>query len=122
MSNWSRDLYGVAKLTEVSSSASISSNTLTLDLSKGTVFYASLNADINTLTISNPLTPGASSFTLILTADGTQRVITWPGSVSWNNSLTPTPSSTNGVRDVFSFMTLNGGTNWYGFISGQNFV
>lgn len=122
MSNWLRDLYGVNTLTEISSSATISSNALDIDLRSGTVFYVPLNADITTFTISGVRTPGASSFTLIFTADGTQRAITWPGSVSWNNGLTPTPSQTNGVKDIYSFMTLNAGTNWYGFISGQNFA
>ena len=121
MSNWSRDSYGVTKLTEVSSSAAISSNTLTIDMSKGTTFYTTLNADINTMTITNVPTPGVNSFTLVFTADGTARAITWAAAISWPGASIPVLTSTNGKIDIFSFLTLNGGTNWYGFTGGQNY-
>ena len=121
MSNWSRDLKGTRTLTEVSASASISSGTLTLDLSTATVFYVSLNANITTLTISNTQTPAASAFTLIFTADGTPRTVTWGGSIVWPGGTAPTLTSTNLKVDVFSFVTINGGTTWYGFTGGQNF-
>lgn len=121
MSNWSRDTRGVRGLSEVSASASISSNTLTLDLSTAGVFYVSLNANITTLAISNTQTSGATAFTLIFTADGTARSITWGGSILWPGGTAPTLTSTNGKKDVFSFLTIDGGTNWYGFTGAQNF-
>ena len=121
MSNWSRDSYGVKNLSEVSASASISSGTLTLDLSTAGVFYVSLNAAITTLTISNAQSVGSSAFTLIFTADGTARSVTWGASVLWPGGTAPTLTSTNGKKDIFSFMTLNGGTNWHGFTGGQNY-
>jgi len=120
MSNWSRDMLGVKKLSEVSGSASISSGTLTLNLATATTFYVSLNAAITTLTITNVPT-GTAAFTLIFTADGTARSVTWGASVLWPGNTAPTLTSTNGKRDIFSFVTLNGGTNWYGFTGGQNF-
>jgi len=121
MSNWSQDLRGVKNLSEVSASATISTNTLTLDLSTATTFYVSLNANITTMTISNAQSPGVSAFTLILTADGTARAVTWGGSILWPSATAPTLTSTNGKKDVFSFLTLDGGTNWYGFTGAQNF-
>jgi len=120
MSNWSQDLRGVKNLSEVSASASISGGTLTLDLSTAGIFYVNLNADITTLTISNTQTIGASAFTLVFTADGTSRSVTWGGSILWPSGTAPTLTSTNGKEDVFSFMTLDGGTTWYGFTGGQN--
>ena len=119
MSNWSQDLRGVKNLSEVSASASISSGTLTLDLSTAGVFYVSLNADITTLTISNTQSVGSSAFTIIFTADGTARSVTWGASVLWPSGNAPSLTSTNGKKDVFSFVTLDSGTNWYGFVSGQ---
>jgi hypothetical protein len=107
---------------EIKTAPSISSNTLTLDLTTGNVFEVSLNANITTLTISNPSPTGnACSFTLIFTADGTARTVTWPGSVSWAGGTAPTLTSTNAKKDFFVFYTSNAGTNWYGFTSGQNF-
>lgn len=121
MSNWSQDSRGIRNLSEVSASAAISAGTLTLDLSTAGVFYVPLNANITTLTISNTQSTGASAFTLVFTADGTPRSVTWGGSILWPSAIAPSLTSTNGKKDVFSFMTLDGGTTWYGFTGGQNF-
>lgn len=100
---------------------SISSNTLTLDLSTANVFDVSLNANITTLTISNPPASGTSfTFVLQLTADGTARSVTWGASVKWPGGTAPTLTSTNGKVDTFVFMTDDGGTNWFAFTAGQN--
>jgi hypothetical protein len=120
MSNWSRSLAGVQTLSEVSASASISSGTLTLDLSTAGVFYVSLNADITSLTISNVQNVGSSAFTLIFTADGPARSVTWGGSILWPSGASPVLTSTNAKKDIFSFVTLDGGANWHGFVGGQN--
>lgn len=106
---------------EVSTTATISSNTLTLDLNSATVFNVSLNNNITTLTISNVQSSGrASSFVLVFTADGTARSVTWPGSFIWPSGTAPTITSTNGKKDVYVFFTTDGGTTWQAFISGQN--
>ena len=108
---------------EPTSSPAISSGTLTLDLSAAQVFTVSLNASVTTLTISN--TPATASrsigFTLILTADGTARTVAWGAAVLWPGGTGPTLTSTNGKKDVFSFVTTDGGTTWLGFVGGQNY-
>lgn len=119
MSNWSRDSYGVKNLSEVSSSAAISTGTLAINLNLGTVFYVTLNSDITSIPITN-VPSGASAFTIVFTADGTARSITWGGSILWPSGTSPTLTSTNGKEDVFSFMTLDGGTTWMAFVGGQN--
>jgi hypothetical protein len=82
----------------------------------------SLNANITTLTISNPAASGtAHGFSIIFTADGTSRSITWGASIKWANGSSPTLTSTNGKIDVFNFITTDGGTSYLGFIAGQNF-
>lgn len=107
---------------EIKTAPTISAGTLTLDLSSGNVFEVALNAAITTLTISNPVATGtACSFTLVFTADGTARSVTWGASVSWPAGTAPTLTSTNGKKDFFTFYTSNAGTNWYGFTAGQNF-
>lgn len=107
---------------EVRTTPSISSGTLTLNLENGNVFGVSLNASITTLTIQNPSASGtACSFTLALTADGTARTVTWGASVKWASGTAPTLTSTNGKVDIFTFVTWDAGSNWYGFTSGQNF-
>jgi hypothetical protein len=108
---------------EVLASPTISANVLTLDLSTAQMFTVSLNANITTFTITNtPATANRSiGFTLIFTADGTARTVTWGSAVKWANNDPPALTSTNGKKDILSFVSPDGGTNWYGFIGGLNF-
>jgi hypothetical protein len=107
---------------ETVSSPTISSGTLVLNLETSNIFTVSLNAAITTLTISNPPASGSGgSFTLIFTADGTARAVTWPAAIKWAGGTAPTITSTSGKVDSFAFFTSNGGTNWIGFVGGQNF-
>lgn len=102
-------------------SPTISAGTLTLNLANGNVFDVALNAAVTTLTISNPpAANNAGSFVLIFTADGTPRAVTWGASILWPAGTAPTLTSTNGKKDVFGFISLNSGTNFMGFIGGQN--
>lgn len=107
---------------ETVSSPTISSGTLTLNLETSNIFTVSLNAAITSITISNPPSSGSGgSFTLIFTADGTARAVTWPSSIKWAGGTAPTLTSTSGKVDSFAFFTSDGGTNWQGYIGGQNF-
>jgi uncharacterized protein YjbI with pentapeptide repeats len=107
---------------ETVSSPTISAGTLTLNLETSNIFTVSLNAAITTLTISNPPASGSGgSFTLIFTADGTARAVTWPAAIKWAGGTAPTITSTSGKVDSFAFFTSDGGTNWQGFIGGQNY-
>ena len=107
---------------ETVSSPTISAGTLTLNLETSNIFTVSLNAAITTLTISNPPESGSGgSFTLIFTADGTARAVTWPASIKWAGGTAPTLTSTSGKVDSFAFFTSDGGTNWQGYVGGQNF-
>ena len=107
---------------ETVSSPTISSGTLVLNLETSNIFTVSLNAAITTLTISNPPASGSGgSFTLIFTADGTPRSVTWPASIKWAGGTAPTITSTSGKVDSFAFFTSDGGTNWQGYVGGQNF-
>lgn len=106
---------------DVYSSPSISGGILTLNLNNGNIFLVNLNANILTITISNPPNSTfAGNFVLVFTADGTARGVAWPSSVKWNLGSTPTLTSTNRKKDIFNFITYDGGTNWYGSIGGQN--
>jgi hypothetical protein len=108
---------------ETYTTPAISSNTLTLNLENGNVFRVTRNANISTLTISNPAGTGnACSFTLIFDANGTSYTITWPTAVKWPGGTAPTITTTNGRSDMFVFYTNNAGTTWYAMTAAQNFV
>lgn len=105
--------------TETRTAPTISGGALTLDCSLGTYFKVALNAAC-TVTISNaPASGRALGITVIFTADGTLRAITWPGSVVWAGGVAPTMTSTNNKRDIITLVTEDGGTTWFGIVVGQ---
>ena len=86
-----------------------------VDLSLGNVQTYTLSGN-QTLTFTNPPASGsAGSFTLIVT-NGGSATLTWPTSVDWAAATAPTLTS-SGV-DVLTFLTVDGGTIWYGFLAG----
>ena len=107
--------YGETAVTNATSGA-----TETLDLESGNVFDLTLTANC-TITLSNPPASGTSgSFTLILRQDGTgSRTVTWPASVDWASATAPTLTTDASAVDVLTFMTVDGGTVWLGFVAGQ---
>jgi len=99
------------------------SATQDIDLMLGNVVTATLgvgSGGTTTFTFSNPSASGSCcSFTLILTQDGSgSRAVTWPGSVQWASATAPTLSSGAADVDVFAFITVDAGTNWFGFAAG----
>ena len=108
---------------ETYTTPAISAGTLTLNIENGNVFRVSRNANISTVTISNPAATGnACSFTLIFDANGTSYTITWPAAVKWPGGTAPTITTTASRSDVFVFYTNNAGTTWYAMTAAQNFV
>jgi hypothetical protein len=57
------------------------------------------------------------SFTAILTDSGGPRNITFTG-VKWSGGTEPTAMSAASAIDIFTFLTIDGGTTWYGFTGG----
>jgi hypothetical protein len=105
---------------ETFTSPTITSGTLTLDLSASNFFKVSLNAAITTITITNSPASSAASFTLEFTADGTARAVTWPAAFKWTGGTAPTLTSTSTKTDTFVFYSLDTGTTWRAYVAGQN--
>lgn len=96
--------------------------TETLNIEDGNVHTITLDDNV-TLTFSNPSASGrACSFTLIATQDGGGgNTITFPGSVQWAGGTPPTLTATGDAVDILTFVTLDAGTTWYGFLAGLDF-
>ncbi len=95
---------------------SIGGGTQDIDLTLGNVVTGTVDTSTTTFTFSNPTASDEGcSFTLILTNGGSQTV-NWPASVDWAGGTPPTLTSA-GV-DVLTFITVDGGTTWYGFPAG----
>ena len=89
-----------------------------IDLNDGNSVSATVDTSTNTFTFSDPTASDElCGFTLTLTNGGSQTVV-WPGSVDWAAATAPTLTA-SGV-DVLVFYTIDGGTIWYGFLSGAD--
>jgi len=91
-----------------------------IDITDGNVITATLNVATTAFTFSNPSATGSGcSFTLILTQDGSgSRAVTWPEEVKWASATAPTLSTGAADVDIFAFITVDAGTNWFGFTAG----
>jgi hypothetical protein len=92
-----------------------------IDLRQGTVFTATLTGNC-TFTLTNPNANASrgSSFTLILTNDGTAgRTVAWAGgSFKFpGGAAAVSRTTTANAVDVWVFFTPDGGVTWYGNIS-----
>ena len=72
-------------------------------------------------TLTFPTAVAGQSFTLILRQGGSgSYTITWPASiVKWDGGVAPTLTTTVGAVDILGFFCADG-TNWFGFVSGQD--
>ena len=104
-------------LRETKSAVTQSTGTLTLDCATANVFEFTPSQNITTLTISNVPTAG-NAYVMVLKIAGSSYTISWPASVKWAGGTAPTLSTGN--IDVISLLTVDGGTNWYGFVVGQD--
>lgn len=96
----------------------ISGATVTMDCSSGNVFALTTSAATSVAFNNEPTSGVAYECKLILTAGGTH-AITYPASVQWPNGAQPTDPA-SGQTDIITFMTVDGGTTWYGRLLGDN--
>ena len=101
--------------------ASTGQGTVTLDISTGNVFQHTADGGNVTFAFSNPSASGkACSITLKWIQDSSDRTITWPGAVDWAGGSAPSVISGSGKVDIYTFITLDAGTTWYGFQAGAD--
>ena len=95
--------------------------TVTLDMTDGNVFEHTANGGNVTFAFSNPPADDkAGSITLKWIQDSSDRTITWPGSVDWAGGSAPSVTSGSGKVDLYTFLTVDNGTTWYGFQAGAD--
>ena len=98
----------------------------TINLNQGHVFTATLTGNCTfTLANSNANSNRGSSFTLILTNDGTAgRTVAWAGGTFRfpGGAAALGRTTTANAVDIWVFFTPNNGTTWYGNISMKNMI
>jgi hypothetical protein len=95
----------------------IQATTGIINLSLANVFTDTPSAN-RTYSITNAKSGVAHSFTLIITMGATVRTLTFPASVKWQSGETPDMTTANKTY-VLTFMTVDGGTNWFGMLGGE---
>jgi len=105
--------------------STVNGTTVTVDLATGSYFVLDLqgaSGDITTFTTSNvnASTPYAITFTTKIIQGSTARQFTWGSLSAFQWPSDPTLTATNDAVDVFSFITYNNGTIWYGKVEGNN--
>ena len=101
----------------VEKTITLSGTSTTINLSQGNVFKHTLTGN-TTYTISNAVGSIAHSFTLIITQSSVARTITFPSSLKWQNGEIPDMSG-EGKTYILTFLTVDGGTNWFGMFGGE---
>ena len=88
---------------------------VTIDCDDGSVFTATLNGNATiTLATPNAVANRATSFTLILTNDGTpSRTVAFAGGTFKYPGGSVDRTTTASATDIWFFFSPDGGTNWY---------
>jgi len=83
--------------------------TQTLDLSTGHTFSITPTEATDVLFTNPPASGTATAFTVEV--DNTSYALTWPSSVKWPGGTTPTVTT---GKEIYTFITTDGGTTYYG--------
>lgn len=92
-------------------------DTLELDMSDGKrVFKATLTAPVTQLSVINASGSNLNSqtITMLLTQGTGANKISWPSNVKWSYGLEPVLTFTKDSIDVIQFLSIDGGSTWYG--------
>lgn len=92
-------------------------DTLELDMSDGKrVFKATLTAAVTQLSVINASGSNLNSqtITMCLTQRTGANKISWPSNVIWSYGREPVLTFTQNSIDVIQFLTVDGGSTWYG--------
>ena len=83
--------------------------TQTLDLSTGHTFSITPTGALDILFSNPPASGTAVGFAVEINGDGS--AITWPSSVKWDSGTAPTATAS---KELYTFITTDGGTTYYG--------
>jgi len=121
---WLREQWLLKNYIEYVAENAAATGAVTIDLDVSGVQQVTLTGNTTFTFSTSALSEHASSLTLVLIQDGTgSRTVTWPASVMWSdNGTAPTLTTAANTISVLNFITLDGGTTYYGFLSGDAFA
>jgi hypothetical protein len=98
-------------------SAALSGTTPSVDVGDRDTYTLTTSGNTTFTFTGAPSSGQVGTFSLIITAGGTH-TLTWPASVDWAGGTAP-DAPASGEKDIYTFMTVDGGTTWYGFLAGD---
>ena len=98
-------------------SAALTGTTPSVDVGARDTYTLTTSGNTTFTFTGAPSSGQVGTFSLIITAGGTH-TLTWPASVDWAGGTAP-DAPASGEKDIYTFMTVDGGTNWYGFLAGD---
>ena len=108
-------MYMVGTVTDAVYQYSTALLTQTLDLFTGT-YFSFTPSGATTVSFTNaPASGKAVGFAVEINGDGS--AITWPSSVKWPSGVAPTATAS---KEVYAFVTTDGGTSYYGKLAGSD--
>lgn len=118
------NLINLKDFEEEATTPSSSAGVLTLNMELGNSFDVTLDENVTSLVLSNPPATGNfGSITLILRQDGTGGfTFAWLAAIKWDGGTAPTISSGANEIDIYTIITRDAGTTWFGFTGGQAFA
>lgn len=104
----------------ISDVTGLSGTTPSVSFTGGDVYTITLSGN-TTFTFSSPPPSGqAANVTVIVTQSAsTGYTVTWPATVNWHQGVPHGMSTTLSAIDIVSFTTTDGGSSYYGFVSGS---
>ena len=101
------------------------SNIVTINLLQGTTFNLTLTSNVTSFVVRNYVANRTNSFMVFMNQDGVGgRTVAWSlsgSNILWASGTAPTITAAVSGKDVFTFISNDGGDNWYGFTAGLNF-
>ena len=102
---------------EVVATSSVT-GTHTINLANGNWHDVTMTGN-TTFSFTGATSGEGDSFVLILRQDGTGgRDATFPGAVVWPGTSEPTADTTASSVSIYTFLSRDGGTTWFGFLAG----
>ena len=113
----SGDIFQPSDLDPFITSAALSGTTPSVDVGARDTYTLTTSGNTTFTFTGVPSSGQVGTFSLIITAGGTH-TLTWPASVDWAGGTAP-DAPASGEKDIYTFMTVDGGTTWYGFLAGD---
>lgn len=114
---WTIDSIPSATFNTYITSDSLSGTTPTVDVGARDTYTLTTSGNTTFTFTGAPSSGQVGTVSLIITAGGTH-TLTWPATVDWAGGTAP-DAPASGEKDIYTFMTIDGGTTWYGFQAGN---